>query len=81
MKLGQQTPKTLRRKSFLGVAVRYGGGTGYTLRLLPTRHKFALRRLPSGKGFNVGGKDSKIKGLNKWNDVRLQRPAPRSPRS
>jgi hypothetical protein len=72
VKLGKQTPKALRRKSFLGVGVRVGGGTGYTLRLLPTRHQFALRRLPSGKGFNKGGKDAKIKGLNKWNDIRLQ---------
>jgi hypothetical protein len=72
VKLGQQTPKKLRKKSFLGVAVRYGGGTGYTLRVLPTRHQFALRRLPGGKGFNTGGKDRKIKGLNKWNDLRIQ---------
>jgi hypothetical protein len=72
LKLGQQTPKSLRRKSFLGVAVRYGGGTGYTLRILPTRHQFKLRRLPKEKGFNVGGRSSKIKGLNKWNDVRLE---------
>lgn len=71
VKLGKQTPKEIRSKSFLGVAVRYGGGTGYTLRVIPTRHQFALRRLQKGKGFNVGGKDSKVKGLNKWNDVRI----------
>jgi hypothetical protein len=72
LKLGQQTPKSLRRKSYLGVAIRYGGGTGYTLRLLPSRHQFKLRRQPKEKGFNVAGRDSKIKGLNKWNDVRLE---------
>jgi len=72
LKLGKQTPKALRSKSFLGVAVRYGGGTGYTLRVLPTRHQFKLRRLPGGKGFNVSGKTKKVKGLNKWNDVRIK---------
>ena len=72
LKLGKQTPKALRAKSFLGVAVRYGGGTGYTLRVFPKLHKFVLRRLPSGKGFNVSGKSHQIKATNKWNDVRLQ---------
>jgi hypothetical protein len=71
VKLGQQTPKRLRKKSFVGVAIRYGGGSGYTLRLLPTRHQFALRRLPKSSGFNVARRDSKVKGLNKWNDIRL----------
>jgi len=72
LKLGKQTPKELRKKSFLGVAVRYGGGTGYTLRILPQRHQFKLRRLPHEKGFNVAGKDKHVKAINKWNDVRLQ---------
>jgi hypothetical protein len=72
LKLGKQTPKALRAKSFLGVAVRYGGGTGYTFRVFPKLHKFVLRRLPSGKGFNVSGKSHQIKATNKWNDVRLQ---------
>src|SRR5262245_39383667 len=71
LKLGKQTPKALRPKSFLGVAVRYGGGTGYTLRILPKRHEFKLRRLPSGKGFNVSGHSHQIKGVNKWNDVHI----------
>lgn len=71
VKLGKQTPKEIRAKSFLGVAIRYGGGTGYTFRVLPSGRKFALRRLPKGKGFNVGGKDKKIKPLNKWNDIRV----------
>jgi 3-keto-disaccharide hydrolase len=72
LKLGKQTPKALRKKSFLGLAVRTGGGTGYTLRILPQRHQFKLRRLPHAQGFNVAGKDGAIKPLNMWNDVRLQ---------
>ena len=72
LKLDKQTPKGIRSKAFLGVAVRYGGGTGYTLRILPHRHQFKLRRLPNGTGFPVAGKDRAIKGAAKWNDVRLQ---------
>ena len=72
LKLGKQTPKEIRPKSFLGLAVRYGGGTGYTFRVIPKRHQFALRRLPKGKGFNVSGKSHQVKATNKWNDVRLK---------
>jgi hypothetical protein len=72
VKLDKQTPKELRSKTFLGVAVRYGGGTGYTLRILPKRHQFKLRRLPNGSGFPASGKDHAIKATNKWNDIRLQ---------
>jgi hypothetical protein len=71
LKLDKQTPKKLRKKSYVGVAVRVGGGTGYYLRLLPSRHQFALRRLPHAKGFNRSGKTKKIKA-SKWNHVRLQ---------
>ena len=72
LKLSKKTPKALRAKSYLGLAVRYGGGTGYTLRILPKRHEFKLRRLPKGTGFPAAGKDHAIKATNKWNDVRLQ---------
>jgi hypothetical protein len=72
LKLDKQTPKNLRSKAFLGVAVRYGGGTGYTLRILPKRHQFKLRRLPNGTGFPASGKDHSIKATSKWNDVRLE---------
>jgi Domain of Unknown Function (DUF1080) len=71
-KLSKKTPKALRAKSYLGLAVRYGGGAGYTLRILPKRHQFKLRRLPKGTGFPVAGKDHAIKATNKWNDVRLE---------
>ena len=72
VKLDKQTPKELRSKTFLGVAVRYGGGTGYTLRILPKRHQFKLRRLPNGTGFPASGKSHAIKATNKWNDLRLE---------
>ena len=72
LKLAGETPKALRRSTFVGLAVRYGGGTGYTLRILPQRHQFKLRRLPKGKGFPVAGRDSRIKPVNRWNDLRLQ---------
>ena len=72
VKLDKQTPKEIRAKAFLGIAVRYGGGTGYTLRILPNRHQFKLRRLPSGTGFPAAGKDRSIKATGGWNDIRLQ---------
>ena len=72
VKIDKQTPKALRSKSYVGLAVRYGGGTGYTLRILPKRHQFKLRRLPKGTGFPASGKDRAIKASGKWNDVRLQ---------
>jgi hypothetical protein len=72
LKLAKETPKQLRAKSFLGLAVRTGGGTGYTLRILPKRHQFKLRRTPKGAGFPVSGKSHAIKATGKWNDVRLQ---------
>ena len=72
VKLARDTPKALRRSGFLGVAVRYGGGTGYALRILPQRHQFKLRRLPKGEGFPVSDRSSRIKPTNKWNDLRLQ---------
>ena len=71
-KLARATPAKLRRKTYLGLAIRYGGGTGYTLRVLPQRHQFKLRRLPKGQGFPVGGRDARIKPVDGWNDLRLQ---------
>jgi hypothetical protein len=72
VKLDKQTPSEIRKKAFLGVAVRYGGGTGYALRILPDRHQFKLRRLPNGTGFPVAGKTRAIKATGNWNDIRLQ---------
>jgi hypothetical protein len=71
-KLARATPKELRRSTYVGLAVRLGGGTGYTLRVLPQRHQFKLRRLPKGQGFPASGRESRIKPVNGWNDIRLQ---------
>lgn len=72
VKLDKQTPSEIRKSAFVGLAVRYGGGTGYTLRILPDRHQFKLRRLPNGNGFPAAGKTRTIKATGKWNDIRLQ---------
>jgi 3-keto-disaccharide hydrolase len=72
LKLDKQTLSEIRKKAFLGVAVRYGGGTGYSLRILPDRHQFKLRRLPNGTGFPVAGKTRSIKATGNWNEIRLQ---------
>jgi hypothetical protein len=71
-KLARATPSDLRRSTYVGLAVRVGGGTGYTLRVLPQRHQFKLRRSPKGQGFPASGRDSRIKPVDGWNDLRLQ---------
>jgi hypothetical protein len=71
-KLDRATPKALRRRTYLGLALRYGSGTGYTLRILPQRHQFVLRRLPKGTGFPVSARTPRVKAVRKWNDLRLQ---------
>jgi hypothetical protein len=71
-KLARATPNDLRRSTYVGLAVRLGGGTGYTLRVLPQRHQFKLRRSPKGEGFPVSGRESGIKPVDGWNDLRLQ---------
>jgi len=69
----KRTPKALRKRAFLAVAVRSGEDTGYELRAFPGRHKFQLIRRPSGGGseFPVGGTESKIRGVGKANVLRV----------
>jgi hypothetical protein len=72
-KLLKATPKGLRRSSYVAVAVRSGKSSGYELRIFPKRHRFLLRRSPSGGGgFPAKGRSQAIKGVNKPNVVRLK---------
>jgi hypothetical protein len=72
-KVLRSTPKAVRRGAFLAIAVRFGKGSGYQLRVFPSRHKFTLERSPSGggAGFPAQGRSSSIKGLRKPNILRL----------
>jgi hypothetical protein len=74
LKLLKATPKGLRGSSYLTIAVRSGKDVGYELRIFPKRHKFELRRAPSGggAGFPATGRNQAIKGVDKPNRVRLK---------
>lgn len=73
-KLLKATPKGLRKSAYLTIAVRSGKGAGYELRIFPKRHKFQLRRSPSGAGgdFPATGRSRAIKGVDKPNRMRLK---------
>jgi hypothetical protein len=73
-KLLKKTPRGIRGSSYVAVAVRSGKSSGYELRIFPKRHKFQLRRAPSGGGggFPAKGRSQAIKGVNKPNVLRLK---------
>ncbi len=73
-KLLKATPKGLRGSAYVAVAVRSGKSSGYELRIFPKRHRFELRRSPSGggAGFPAKGRSRAIKGVSKPNVVRLR---------
>jgi hypothetical protein len=73
-KLLRGTPKRVRNSAYLAIAVRSGKSTGYELRVFPTKHKFELRRSPSGggAGFPAKGRSSAIKGFRHSNVLRLK---------
>jgi hypothetical protein len=68
------TPKGLREKAYVAIAVRSGKTSGYELRVFPVKHKFRLIRTPSGGGgdFPAEGTSSAIKGFNKANVLGLK---------
>jgi hypothetical protein len=72
-KLLTDTPKSVRDRVYLGIAVRSGKDTGYELQVFPTQHKFRLVRRAGADNVNVlakgGGKA--IKGVNKPNVLNL----------
>jgi hypothetical protein len=74
LKLLKTTPKGVRRGAYVAIAVRSGRGSGYELRIFPKKHRFQLRRSPSGGGptFPVTGRNREIKRVNKPNVVRLK---------
>ena len=73
-KLLKDTPKRLRGSAYVAVAVRSSKSAGYELRVFPKRHRFQLRRSPSGGGadFPSKGRSRAIKGLRKANSLRLR---------
>jgi hypothetical protein len=59
-KLLPKTPEKIRKKVYVAVTVREGGGGYYELRVFPEKRKFELVRRPSGDGFPISGKDGDI---------------------
>lgn len=71
-KILKRTDKSVRGGAFIELTVRAGGGgTGYTLRVLPQKKRFIVFRGPGGSGFPVQGKSDAIKGINDRNQLRL----------
>jgi hypothetical protein len=72
-KLLKDTPKRIRGRAYVAVAVRSSQSAGYELRIFPKRHRFQLRRAPSEGGpFLATGRSGAIKGLRKPNSLRLR---------
>ena len=71
-KILKRTDKSVRGGAFIELTVRAGGGgTGYTLRVLPEKKRFIILRGPGGSGFPVQGKSDAINGINERNQLRL----------
>jgi hypothetical protein len=73
-KLGKNTPKSVRDRVYLGIAVRSAKGVGYELWVFPTERKFKLARLNGGNNpaFLAKGGNKAIKGRGKANHLGLK---------
>jgi hypothetical protein len=73
-KLDKSTPKNVRDRVYLGVAVRSGKDTGYELWVFPTERKFKLARRTGSDnvGFLAKGGNKAIKGRGKRNSLELK---------
>lgn len=72
-KLLKETPKKVRDRVYVGIAVRAAKDTGYELQLYPSKHKFKLTRRAGGDkvGVLAKGGNKAIKGTNKPNSMQL----------
>jgi hypothetical protein len=71
-KILKRTDKPVRAGAFLEATVRAGGGgTGYSLRVLPQKKRFIFSRGPNGAGFPAQGKSDAINGINDRNQLRI----------
>ena len=73
-KLGKKTPKSVRDRIYLGIAVRSAKNVGYELWVFPTKGKFKLARLAGGNKptFLAKGGSKAIKGRGKSNHLGLK---------
>jgi len=72
-KLLKETPKSVRDRVYVGLAVRSGKKTGYELQVFPSEHKFRLVRMNGTDKVGVmkKGGSKAIKGTNKPNVMTL----------
>lgn len=59
-KLLPRTDAKVRKRVYLGLTVREGGGGFYELRVYPERREYRLVRKPEGEGFPVEARDNGI---------------------
>ena len=64
-KLLPKTDEKVRRRVYLGLTVREGGGGFYELRVYPERREYRLVRKPAAEGFPVQARDN---GIGKTGD-------------
>lgn len=71
-KILKKTPKSVRGGAFIELTIRAGGaGSGYTLRIIPNKHRFELQRTPGSPEFPEKGKNKAIERVNAGNQLRL----------
>lgn len=69
------TPEGIRKRMYLGLDLRAGGGAKYQLAVFPLQRKYQLRKdLPGGRRefLAVGKTIRRIRGVNKANVLRLR---------
>lgn len=71
-KLLPRTPDGIRKRVYVGLTVREGGGGFYELRVYPERRRFSLVRKPGGDAFPVTAKDNEIGKTGDKNKLTLR---------
>ncbi len=71
-KLLPKTPEQIRKKVYLAMTLREGGGGYYELRIYPEKKKYELSRKPGDAAFPVTAKDRKIGGTGDKNKLTLR---------
>ena len=69
------TPKDVRRRAFVAVSLRSGGGARYQLAVYPVQRKVQLRKSRTDgrvKYLRIEKKVSSVKGIDRANELRLR---------
>ena len=71
-KLLPKTPEQIRKKVYVAVTAREGGGGYYELRVYPEKRKYTLTRKPGDAAFPVNGTDRDIGKTGDKNKLKLR---------